>query len=94
MIRVRTLGQRLGTPNQTMELTATRRYDLVFHDFHPLTRCPARSRSALVRRAQRNQCAIGYAQFYSRAHAALIHVYDEAGNVLETHEHKGDVREP
>jgi hypothetical protein len=26
-------------------------------------------------------------------HAALIRVYDEAGNVIETHEHKGDFKE-
>jgi hypothetical protein len=30
--------------------------------------------------------AIGYAQFYSRSHDAVIRVYDEAGNVIETHE--------
>ena len=27
-------------------------------------------------------------------HAAVIRVYDEAGNVIETHEHKGDFKEP
>jgi hypothetical protein len=37
--------------------------------------------------------AIGYAKFYSRSHDALIRVYDESGNVIETHEHKGDFRE-
>jgi hypothetical protein len=36
--------------------------------------------------------AIGYAQHYSR-HPAVIRVYDEAGNVIETHEHKGDFKE-
>jgi hypothetical protein len=34
--------------------------------------------------------AIGYAEHYSRSHDAVIRVYDEAGNVIETHEHKGD----
>jgi len=29
-----------------------------------------------------------------RSHDALIRVYDEAGNVIETHEHKGDFKEP
>jgi len=38
--------------------------------------------------------AVGYAQFYSRSHDAVIRVYDDAGNVIETHEHKGDFREP
>ena len=37
--------------------------------------------------------AIGYAQFYSRAHDAVICVYDSGGNVIETHEHAGDFRE-
>jgi hypothetical protein len=31
--------------------------------------------------------AIGYAEFYSRSHNAAIRVYDEAGNVIQTHEH-------
>ena len=26
----------------------------------------------------------------SRSHDAVIRVYDDAGNVIETHEHKGD----
>jgi hypothetical protein len=34
--------------------------------------------------------AIGYAQFYSRSHNVVIRAYDEAGNVIETHEHAGD----
>jgi hypothetical protein len=38
--------------------------------------------------------AIGYAKFYSRSHNAVIRVCDEAGNVIETHEHKGDFKEP
>ena len=33
--------------------------------------------------------AIGYAKFSNRSHHAVIRVYDEAGNVIETHEHKG-----
>jgi hypothetical protein len=35
--------------------------------------------------------AIGYAKHRSRSHAAVIRVYDEAGNVSETYEHKGRV---
>ena len=38
--------------------------------------------------------AIGYAKFYSRSHDAVIRVYDAAGNVIETHEHTGDFKEP
>jgi len=38
--------------------------------------------------------AIGYAMHSSRSHDAVIRVYDDAGNVIETHEDKGDFREP
>ena len=34
--------------------------------------------------------AISYAKFRSRSHDAVIRVYDAAGNVIETHEHKGE----
>jgi hypothetical protein len=37
--------------------------------------------------------AIGYANQYSRSHNAVIRVYDEAGNVIETHQHKGEFKE-
>jgi hypothetical protein len=37
--------------------------------------------------------AIDYAKFYSRSHDAVIRVYDQAGNVMETHEHAGDFNE-
>ena len=36
--------------------------------------------------------AIGYAKFNSRSHDAVIRVYDEAGNVIETHEHVGEFK--
>jgi hypothetical protein len=35
--------------------------------------------------------AIGYAQQYSRAHDAVIRVYDEAGNVIVTHSTLGNL---
>jgi hypothetical protein len=37
--------------------------------------------------------AIGYAKFRSRSHDAVIRVFDEAGNVIETHKHTGDFKE-
>ena len=37
--------------------------------------------------------AIGYVSQYSRSHNAVIRVYDEAGNVIETHEHAGDFKQ-
>jgi hypothetical protein len=30
---------------------------------------------------------------HSRAHDAVIRVFDEAGNVIETHEHTGEFKE-
>ena len=36
--------------------------------------------------------AIDYAKSFSRSHRAVIRVYDEAGNVIETREHKGDFK--
>jgi len=38
--------------------------------------------------------AIGYAQFYSRSHHAVIRAYHDGGNVIETREHAGDFGEP
>ena len=37
--------------------------------------------------------AIGYATYRSRSHDAAIRVYDDAGNVIETHEHGGKFKE-
>jgi len=37
--------------------------------------------------------AIGYAKHRSRSHKAVIRVYDEADNVIETHDHAGDFKE-
>jgi hypothetical protein len=36
--------------------------------------------------------AIGYAEHYSRSHDAVIRVYDEAGNVIETHDTRAGSR--
>jgi hypothetical protein len=38
--------------------------------------------------------AIGYAMHSSRSHDAVIRVYDAAGNMIDTHEHKGEFKEP
>jgi hypothetical protein len=37
--------------------------------------------------------AIGYAEHRSRSHNAVIRVYDAAGKVIETLEHRGDFKE-
>jgi hypothetical protein len=37
--------------------------------------------------------AIGYAMHSSRSHDAVIRAYDYAGNVIETHQHKGEFSE-
>src|SRR5262249_11102230 len=36
--------------------------------------------------------AISYARSFTRSHGAVIRVYDAAGNVIETHEPKGDFK--
>jgi hypothetical protein len=33
--------------------------------------------------------AVEYAKFYSRSNDAVIRVFDEVGNVIETHDHAG-----
>jgi len=38
--------------------------------------------------------ATGYAMHDSRPADAVIRVYDDGGNVIETQEHKGDFKEP
>ena len=38
--------------------------------------------------------SIDYAKFRSRSHDAVIRVYDDAGNVIATHEHAGEFKEP
>jgi hypothetical protein len=38
--------------------------------------------------------AIAYAKHRSRSRDAVIRVYDAACNVIETHEHAGDFKEP
>ena len=38
--------------------------------------------------------AIDYAMHPSRSHDAVIRVYDAAGDVIETHEHAGDFKDP
>jgi hypothetical protein len=36
---------------------------------------------------------IGYAKFRSRSDRAVIRVYDESGNMIQTHEHAGEFKE-
>ena len=36
---------------------------------------------------------VDYAKHSNRSHDTVIRVYDDAGNVIETHEHKGDFKE-
>ena len=37
--------------------------------------------------------AIGFAKHRSRLHRVVIRVYEEAGNVIETHEYDGEFKE-
>ena len=60
--------------------------------------CPGATKFCVIahnlRCRPRAEDAIGYAKFHSRSHDAVIRVYDEAGNVIETQEHAGDFKEP
>jgi hypothetical protein len=38
--------------------------------------------------------AVSFAKFRSRSHDVVIRVYDEAGKVIETHDHAIEFREP
>ena len=40
------------------------------------------------------RAAIGYAKFCRGSHDAVIRVYDDSGNVIETPEEAGDFKEP
>jgi hypothetical protein len=48
-------------------------------------------KSDVVSRAK-SRDAIDHAKFSSSSRDAAIRVYDEAGNVIETHEHAGDFK--
>ena len=37
--------------------------------------------------------AVDYAKSFSRSHDAVICVFDDAGKVIETHEHAGDFKD-
>jgi hypothetical protein len=37
--------------------------------------------------------AVSYAKFFRRSHDAVIRVYDEVGNVIETHEQAGEFKD-
>jgi hypothetical protein len=37
--------------------------------------------------------AIGYAKFYSRSRHAVMRVYDESSNVIQTHDHNSGFKE-
>lgn len=49
----------------------------------------AKQNAASIRFSVRSRSV---AKFFSRSHGAVIRVYDAAGNVIETYEHKGDSR--
>jgi hypothetical protein len=90
--------------NQSLQATADRRDDQFATRLrNSTTQRQARRRSNLRCAAIRSRLwygepdaisnAIGYAKSRSRSHDAVIRVYDETGNVIETHEHKGDFKE-
>ena len=57
------------------------------HESRQLTQSPSLRRHAAPHRGQASGSGC-------RGIETVIRVYDVAGNVIETHEHKGDFREP
>ena len=51
---------------------------------------PVTFESPCERREQSRQASL----FFSRSHDAVIRVDDDAGSLIETHEHAGDFKEP
>jgi hypothetical protein len=51
-------------------------------------RCPS------VDCGYRGSNAISNARFFSRLHGTVMRVFDDSGNVIETHEHVDDFKEP
>jgi hypothetical protein len=39
------------------------------------------------------RAAVDHAKFFSCSHDAVIRVYDATGNLIETHEHAGDLKD-
>ena len=64
----------------TLHTTTTKRYELL-----PFGRLRYGEPNAV-------ENAIGYAKHRSRSHHAVICVYADSGNVVETHEHKGNLK--
>jgi hypothetical protein len=65
----------------------------MLHVGHAARQCETRHR---LRYGEPNAIsnAVGYAKFRSPSHRAVIRAYDDAGNVIETHEHAGDFEKP
>ena len=55
--------------------------------------CAVSASAELAKSKAKIVVAVGYAKFFSRSHDAVIRVYAEAGDVIETPEHTGDFRE-
>src|SRR5262249_52384161 len=92
-------GRDCGTPKPGQK--KQKRYDcayavLVIHRFPfslLLTLVVRKIRLEVTLKTKPSEQQHGHARFHSRSHYAVIRVYDAAGNVIETHEHKGDFKE-
>ena len=79
-------GQRRGHVYEVRPRNDKRGFDLI-SDAVPFGRLWYGEPNAIVN-------AISYAKFFRRSHDAVSCVYEEAGNVIETHEHTGEFKEP
>jgi hypothetical protein len=65
-----------------------------FTPSQPLTvGLPQSKTRALGSRSGKSAFKLVRRKFYSRSHDAVIRVYDDAGNVIHTHEHAGEFKE-
>jgi hypothetical protein len=62
-------------------------------DFSPLADKIGRHTNSNLVFQHYRQLVLPGQKFRSRSHNAVIRVYDEAGNVIETHEHRGGFKE-
>jgi hypothetical protein len=93
-------ARRKRTPESQMEMSATHAQDVyeirprADHDGVDLISDALRFGSLWYAGANAISNAIGFAKFFSRSYNAVIRVYDDAGNVIQTHEHAGEFKEP
>ena len=92
---------RIGSPTKDRHLNHPPTYSLCLQHVYEVCPRPDHRGVDLISDAlpfgrlwyEAASAAVDYAKHSSRSHDAVIRVYNDAGNVIETHEHKGDFKE-